>query len=361
MAMDLKSLHKDLLPCDVESPYVFVSYSSKDKEIVWDDVVELQHRGYNLWIDEANLDMTKDSWEEDALKAIESSNCVLLAFYVSRNSLTSEACLNEIETTKGELTIKKHFGNVPFFAIECENINNIGDYIQSNVEKIQSSNLEKREKDKLIPILFDFSKRWFTPDNKKVRIHSKYDRNRFSDYFEDIEIEFKRHQREAKFKPERLYRFAVDNIVKENLYSAIKLLMIGAKSYLPASLLLSHFLRNSLEFKDDEQAKQLWNLVERTIPSHTWGQRGKEEEMRRCYSEAIAWLLAFGEKYRQPEYLYDASKNWVKKGCKEQTVAVLKLAAAMGYEKASLFLPVIQRESKEKFLEKASTNEEAVI
>ena len=126
-------------------------------------------------------------------------------------------------------------------------------------------------------------------------------------------------------------------------------------------MLLSHFLRNSLEFKDDEQAKQLWNLVERTIPSHTWGQRGKEEEMRRCYSEAIAWLLAFGEKYRQPEYLYDASKNWVKKGCKEQTVAVLKLAAAMGYEKASLFLPIIQRESKEKFLEKANTNEEAVI
>ena len=75
-------------------------------KIVWADVVELQHRGYNLWIDEANLDMTKDSWEEDALKAIESSNCVLLAFYVSRNSLTSEACLNEIETTKGELTIK---------------------------------------------------------------------------------------------------------------------------------------------------------------------------------------------------------------------------------------------------------------
>ena len=120
MAMDLKSLHKDLLPCDVESPYVFVSYSSKDKEIVWADVVELQHRGYNLWIDEANLDMTKDSWEEDALKAIESSNCVLLAFYVSRNSLTSEACLNEIETTKGELTIKNILGMCPSLPLNAK-------------------------------------------------------------------------------------------------------------------------------------------------------------------------------------------------------------------------------------------------
>lgn len=358
--MDLKSLHKDLLPCDVESPYVFVSYSSKDKEIVWDDVVELQHRGYNLWIDEANLDKTKDSWEEDALRAIESSNCVLLAFYVSHNSLTSEACLNEIERTKGELTIKTHFGDVPFFAIECETINNIGEFIQSNVEEIQSSNLEKREKDKLIPILFDFNKRWFTPDNKKVRIHSKFEHDRFSDYYEDIEIELKRHQRGAKFKPERLYRFAVDNIVKEDLRSAIKFLTIGAKSYIPAALLLSHFLQNSSEFKDDEQAKQLWNSVEKTVPSHTWGQRGKEEEMRRCYSEAIAWFLAFGEKFRKPEFLYDASKNWSKKGCKEQTIAILKLSAAMGYEKASLFLPKIQKVSKVNFYRNAIKNE-AVI
>ena len=35
---------KDLLilPCDENRPYVFVSYSSVDKDIVWEDVVYLQ-------------------------------------------------------------------------------------------------------------------------------------------------------------------------------------------------------------------------------------------------------------------------------------------------------------------------------
>ena len=118
--MDLKSLHKDLLPCDVESPYVFVSYSSKDKEMEEAEGEELQHPGYNLWIDEANLDIKKKKKKEDALKAIESSNCVLLAFYVSRNSLTSEACLNEIETTKGELTIKNILGMCPSLPLNAK-------------------------------------------------------------------------------------------------------------------------------------------------------------------------------------------------------------------------------------------------
>ena len=355
--MNLQSLHKYLLPCDVDSPYVFVSYSSKDRDVVWNDVVELQSRGYNLWIDEANLDKTKDSWEEDALKAIESSNCILLAFYVSHNSLVSEACLNEIERTKGKQTIKTHFGKVDFFAIECVPINNIGIFIQSIAKQIQNSNIEKNEKDKLIPVLFDFSKRWFTLDNKKVRIHSKLEHGRPSDYFDDIVKELDRHQRKAKFKPERLYRFAVENIIKDKLSFALRFLSIGANSYLPSALLLSHFLRNSSENINEEQSELLLEAVGKTIPSETWGQRGKEEEERKCYSEAIAWLLAFGEKYNNPEYIYLASKNWVKKGCKEQTISVLKIAASMGYEKASYYLPELQKKSREEFEKKACTNE----
>ena len=97
--MDLSMLHQQLIPCDMEAPFVFISYSSSNKEIVWADAVELQKRGYNLWIDEANLDKSKSSWKDDALKAIEDYNCALLLFYVSRNSLTSESCLNELDKT----------------------------------------------------------------------------------------------------------------------------------------------------------------------------------------------------------------------------------------------------------------------
>lgn len=355
--MDLKYLHKKLLPCDVDSPYVFISYSSEDKELVWSDVVELQSRGYNLWIDEANIDKTKDSWKDDALTAIESSNCILLAFYVSHSSLSSDACLNEIERTRGKQTIRTHFGKVDFFAIECEKINNIGNYIQSRVSQIKDSNLGKEIKDKLIPVLFDFSKKWFTQDNKKVRIHPKIEHGRISDYYEDIEKELCRHQRGAKFKLERLYRFAVKNIVQNELYYAIRFLTIGSEQYAPSALLLAHFLQNEDEYLNPKQSMRLWDSVAIEIPSETWGQRGKDEECRKCYSEAIAWYLAYGEKYKYPEYIYEASKNWVKKGCKEQTIAVLKIAASMGYGKASLYLPKLQMKSTNEFLEKACEDE----
>ena len=146
-------------------------------------------------------------------------------------------------------------------------------------------------------------------------------------------------------------------IVKGNLNCAMNLLAIAADKYMPSALLLAHFLRNSPENRNEERSKVLWESVEETIPSETWGQRGKKEEERKCYSEAIAWLLAYGEKYNSPEFLYDASKNWVKKGCKEQTIAVLKIAAAMGYKKASYFLPEIQKVSIEEFFKKTCTDE----
>lgn len=358
--LDLKYLHKKILPCDINSPYIFISYSSEDREIVWNDVVELQNRGYNLWIDEPNLDKTKPSWEEDALRAIESSNCILFAFYVSHHSLSSEACLNEIERTKGEQTIRTHFGEIDFFAIECEQIGHIGDYIQCHKQQIENSQLDQKVKDKMLSILYDFNMRWFTPDNKKVRIHFKSEHGRYSDYYEEIERELCRHQRGAKFRPERLYRFAVDNLIQwnqEKFDYAIRFLTIVADSYIPAALLLAHLLRNSAEHMNQERAVQLWHSVEKTIPASSWGQRGIDEEKRKRYSEAIAWLLAYGEKYNKPEYFYEAGKNWARKGSKEQTIAVLQIAASMGYARATEFLLKLQMKSTDDFFAKACTDE----
>ena len=70
--MDPKELSAQLKPCDILQPYAFVSYSSRDWFRVCTDVCELQSRGYNIWIDEKNLDKTNRSWKEDALGAIRS-------------------------------------------------------------------------------------------------------------------------------------------------------------------------------------------------------------------------------------------------------------------------------------------------
>lgn len=60
---NLEQLHS----CDTNAPFVFISYSAKDGERVSADALELQRRGYNVWLDSRNLDRTKASWKMDAL------------------------------------------------------------------------------------------------------------------------------------------------------------------------------------------------------------------------------------------------------------------------------------------------------
>lgn len=347
--MDLSSLHKRVLPCDVNSPYVFISYSSNDKEIVLKDVIELQDRGYNLWLDVANIDKTKPSWEDDALKAIESSNCVLLAFYVSRNSLVSEACLNEIAMTEAESTIETHLEKVCFFAVECEYINDIGDFIRALHSRISSSDLERDKKDYTLRVLSRFSQKWFPMNNKKIRIHPQNQENRLS-YYEDIENELCRHQRNAKFSPEKLYRFAINCILnKDKNDIVIKLLSLGANiyNYSPSALMLAHYER--VYNNNEERACQLWRSVGEEVPSTKWKEWGEKEKEKKCYFEAVAWLMAYGEKYEDPDALFKASQIWTMIGSKEQTINTLKLAASKGCEKAIINLPKLQQISEEEF------------
>ena len=191
--MDLSTLHKQLLPCNMDYPFAFISYSSVDKELVWSDVIELQSRGYNIWIDEANLDKSKDSWKEDALKAIEDYECSLLVFYVSEQSLTSEACLNELNQTIAETTKEIHFNKVDFIVVEVEKIKDMTKFMSEISQKIRFSDLSSKEKSRKTQILSKFQRYWFR-GNEKVRIHSKKEPDRISDYYSDIEVELSKRK-----------------------------------------------------------------------------------------------------------------------------------------------------------------------
>ena len=347
--MDLSSLHKRILPCDVDSPYAFISYSSNDKEIVWKDVIELQDRGYNIWIDEANIDRTKPSWEADALKAIECSNCVLLVFYVSRSSLVSKACLNEIAWTCAESTIETHDGNVNFFVIECEYINDIGVYYNTLIQEVRSSDLDHNKKDDTLRIISRFKNKWIPADNKKIRIHPQILENRLSNYYEDIEKELCRPQANAKFSPQRLYRFAINCIINKKKYDIVaRLLSLGVKNgHLPSALMLAHYER--VNNSNKELSSQLWSDVGKEVPFDKWMEQGENDKKNKIYFEAVAWLMAYGEKYNNPDALLEASKTWTLLGSKEQTINTLRLAASMGSDKAKKVLPQIQIISEEQF------------
>ena len=116
--MSLQDYLSRIRPCDMSRPFIFICYSSQDAELVYRDVIEFQRRGYNVWIDEKNVDKTKASWKQSALAAIQDFYCELVVFYVSRTSLVSRACLNEMMTTQDPETIAVHMGPVRFICID---------------------------------------------------------------------------------------------------------------------------------------------------------------------------------------------------------------------------------------------------
>ena len=93
------SIMGKIKPCAKYKSFIFIGYSEIDKEVVYRDVYELQLRGWNVWLDEKNLDKSNSSWTDDALKAIEDIYCELGLFYVSKNSLCSDNCYREMEHT----------------------------------------------------------------------------------------------------------------------------------------------------------------------------------------------------------------------------------------------------------------------
>lgn len=188
--MQLIDVLKEIRPCNTNKPYIFISYSGKDKNLVWRDVLEFQRRGYNIWIDEKNLDKTQDSWRYNALPAIEDMDCELLVFYVSKYSLISEGCYLELEKTIEERTQAIHFGPVKFIAVDVEEIGDIMDFSKSVYTELRSSNLTKEQKKKHAIILDKFKKKFFNSNNEKVRIHPKNEANRKMDYFEEILASF---------------------------------------------------------------------------------------------------------------------------------------------------------------------------
>lgn len=345
--MDLTELHSKLLPCDMESPFVFVSYCSKDKELVWSDVVELQESGYNVWIDEANLDKRKPSWKSDALEAISNFNCEILLFYVSKDSLTSEPCYNELEQTRNEATLATHNMNpVNVVAIEVESVGDISAFMDDIYNDIRGKNLSGGEKGSYTRILSNFRQKWFLPNNEKVRIHPKNETGRLSDYYTDIESELSRCINPVRFSVEKLYRYAISCLIKKKYDVATHFLKIGEKNqYLPSTLLLAHILyahKDKLQ-TDGLSPHELWREVDEFLQYDKWKSQGIQYMDAKYYSEALAYLLSYGEKESDPEALFIASKLWVFKGSYDESLMALKHSASLGSLTAKKNLPALSK------------------
>ena len=176
---------RQITPCDIERPYIFISYSSADSDLVWRDVLEFQKRGFNIWLDEKNLDKTKSSWKNDALEAVQDIDCRMVVFYVSASSLRSENCYQEMSRTMQPTAVALHRGPVKFIAVEVEQIGDIRKFSERVFEDIQKSTRQAQAM-----ALDGFMTQFFNSNNEKVRIHPKNELDRKLDYYEEIVAAF---------------------------------------------------------------------------------------------------------------------------------------------------------------------------
>lgn len=81
-----------------QDPYVFVSYSHRDKDVVYEEIRNLQDLGVNVWYDEGIE--VGDEWTDTLASAISGSFCVL--FFITPSSVQSEHCRRELNFANHE-------------------------------------------------------------------------------------------------------------------------------------------------------------------------------------------------------------------------------------------------------------------
>lgn len=75
-----------------EEPYIFISYSHKDSERVFADILRLNRQGYRIWYDEGIA--PGNEWPEEIAKAL--SDATVFLVFISPNAIQSQNVRNEI-------------------------------------------------------------------------------------------------------------------------------------------------------------------------------------------------------------------------------------------------------------------------
>ncbi|MBU1978045.1 MAG: toll/interleukin-1 receptor domain-containing protein, partial [Gammaproteobacteria bacterium] len=73
-------------------PYIFISYAHADAAVVFPDLLLIRALGASVWFDEG-IDPGNE-WPEDIARAID--RCALFVFFISRTSVSSRNCRNEV-------------------------------------------------------------------------------------------------------------------------------------------------------------------------------------------------------------------------------------------------------------------------
>lgn len=108
-------------PCDINKPYIFISYSHMNANVVLSDVVELKRRGLNIWIDYDRLNGGKDdsdtTWADKIRNTLQNPNCKGVIFYLSKYGIHHSDGMYIEASMVCPVSAKTNLGrkNLPYF------------------------------------------------------------------------------------------------------------------------------------------------------------------------------------------------------------------------------------------------------
>jgi len=206
--------------------FVFISYSHNDKDIDYPVFNDLYEAGLNFWYD-TEIKYGTD-WFTTAQDALLDPNCIGILFFLSYNSVISEAISKEIDLVKDKLKINKDFKIIPIM---------IDNHVRSYYHLIQQAmkNVNESELNQKLP--FERVTKFFNFFNERI----KFMENKLKDSLvQDIISELKKFDMQLMSTSESAIKILQDQDILTQ-YGEFTLLNYG--SY-PASTCAKVSIKN---------------------------------------------------------------------------------------------------------------------
>ncbi len=150
----LQQLASQIQACKCDQPYYYVSYSTRDGESVYQDVLALQQAGKNLWIDvDVNFN-TGEGYNSTIFNRLADTNCLGILFFMSAQSMTSAQSTKEVAFATSHRVLDGRGEALPICVVALEDIE-FGDiekwvegslYSRYREEKLSALEAERIEK-----------------------------------------------------------------------------------------------------------------------------------------------------------------------------------------------------------------------
>ena len=166
---NLQALASQIKACDCTKPYIYISYSTRNGEAVYKDVIALQEAEKNLWID-VDVNMVGDGYNSTIFNAIANENCKGVLFYLSEDSMTSAQSAKEVAYTRSH-RVTDEGPALPVVVVDLEEVEGL------DIEKYVNGRLYMAFKDdKLSDSENERMKKYSEKYNNRVgRVETKYD------------------------------------------------------------------------------------------------------------------------------------------------------------------------------------------